>query len=160
MGFDTEVTRLFAKSNTRGIWKYTAIVGKQIWNYPQQSWNIEFDGQKKQMKGFMLNIANAAQFGYNFKIAPEASMQDGKFDLVLIKSFPKLMGAVIGIQGFLGNLNKSPYVETYVARNIVIHNLISKFQIDGDYYEVTPQPIQIKISNNSLNILVAKNDTL
>ncbi|RYZ38552.1 MAG: diacylglycerol kinase family lipid kinase [Sphingobacteriales bacterium] len=154
VGFDALVARKFAKSNRRGMAIYSWIVTKYLWMYKEWKWNINVDGLAMQEKAFILTVANAAQFGYNFKIAPLADLQDGLFDIVIIKKYPKILGALIAIRAFNGSLMKSKYVLHFKGRNITIsHPQLSLLQMDGDVHPCGNE-VKIEMLPAGLNILV------
>jgi diacylglycerol kinase (ATP) len=154
VGFDALVARKFAKSNRRGMAIYSWIVTKYLWMYKEWKWNIEVDGISMQEKAFILTVANAAQFGYNFKIAPLADLQDGLFDIVIIKKYPKILGALIALRAFQGTLMKSKYVLHFKGKNVTIsHPQLSLLQMDG-YVHKGGNKLKIQIRKPSLNILI------
>lgn len=154
VGFDALVARKFAKSNRRGMAIYSWIVTKYLWMYKEWKWDIVVDGTPMQEKAFILTVANAAQFGYNFKIAPLADLQDGLFDIVIIKKYPKILGALIALRAFRGTLMKSKYVLHFKGKNITIsHPQLSLLQMDGDVHKCGHE-VKIEMLQASLNILV------
>lgn len=154
VGFDALVARKFAKSDRRGMAIYSWIVTKYLWMYKEWKWDIEVDGIAMREKAFILTVANAAQFGYNFKIAPLADLQDGLFDIVIIKKYPKILGALIALRAFNGTLMKSRYVLHYKGKNITIsHPRLNLLQMDGDVHQCGNK-VKIEMMNAALNILV------
>lgn len=154
VGFDALVARKFAKSNRRGMAIYSWIVTKYLWMYKEWVWEMEVDGIPIKERAFILTVANAAQFGYNFKIAPHADLQDGLFDIVIIKKYPKILGALIALRAFKGTILQSKYVVHFKGKNITIrHPKLTLLQMDGDIYKCGTE-IQIQMQPASLNILV------
>jgi diacylglycerol kinase (ATP) len=154
VGFDALVARKFAKSNRRGMAIYSWIVTKYLWMYKEKVWQIEVDGMPIKEKAFILTVANAAQFGYNFKIAPHADLQDGLFDIVIIKKYPKILGAVIAMRAFNGSILKSKYVLHFKGRNITIsHPELSLLQMDGDVYKCGTE-VKIEMQPASLHVII------
>lgn len=154
VGFDALVARKFAKSSRRGMAIYSWIVTKYLWMYKEWKWDIVVDGTPMREKAFILTVANAAQFGYNFKIAPLADLQDGLFDIVIIKKYPKILGALIALRAFRGTLMKSKYVLHFKGKNITIsHPQLSLLQMDGDVHKCGHE-VKIEMLQASLNILV------
>ncbi|KAA5537020.1 diacylglycerol kinase family lipid kinase [Taibaiella lutea] len=154
VGFDALVARKFAKSNRRGMAIYSWIVTKYLWMYKEKVWQIEVDGTPIKEKAFILTVANAAQFGYNFKIAPHADLQDGLFDIVIIKKYPKILGAVIAIRAFNGSILKSKYVLHFKGRSITIrHPELSLLQMDGDVYKCGTE-VKIEMQPASLHVII------
>jgi diacylglycerol kinase (ATP) len=154
VGFDALVARKFAKSNRRGMAIYSWIVTKYLWMYKEWKWNIEVDGVPMQEKAFILTVANAAQFGYNFKIAPLADLQDGLFDIIIIKKYPKILGALIALRAFNGTLMKSKYVLHFKGKKVTIsHPKLNLLQMDGDVHKCGNE-VKIEMMSACLNILV------
>lgn len=154
VGFDALVARKFAKSKRRGMAIYSWIVTKYLWMYKEWKWEIEVDGVAMKEKAFILTVANAAQFGYNFKIAPLADLQDGLFDIVIIKKYPKILGALIAIRAFRGTLYNSRYVLHFKGENITIrHPQLNLLQMDGDVHKCDSE-VKIQMLKASLNIVV------
>jgi diacylglycerol kinase (ATP) len=154
VGFDALVARKFAKSNRRGMAIYSWIVTKYLWMYKEWTWDVEVDGLPIKERAFILTVANAAQFGYNFKIAPQADLQDGLFDIVIIKKYPKILGALIALRAFNGTILQSKYVLHFKGRNIKIsHPQLNLLQMDGDVYTCENE-VNITMIPASLNIMI------
>ncbi|MFT4062275.1 MAG: diacylglycerol kinase family lipid kinase [Edaphocola sp.] len=154
VGFDALVAKKFAKSKRRGMAAYSWIVTKYLWRYKEWDWSVNIDGTELQRQAFILTVANAEQFGYNFKIAPVADLQDGLFDVVIIKKYPKIIGAAIAMRAFAGTLLNSRYVEHYKGRAITIsHPQLSQMQIDGDVVPCSEQVV-IEMLPAALTVLL------
>lgn len=152
VGFDALVAKKFAKSKRRGIAVYSWLVTKYLWKYKERTWDIIIDGEKYREKAFILTVANAEQFGYNFKIAPVADLQDGWFDVVIIRKYPKILGMVIAIRAFTSTLLKSKYVVHHRGKHITIHHPdLNSLQFDGDVspcdntVTIEMQPLGLKV---------------
>ena len=136
VAFDALISRKFAKSVRRGFAMYSWLVTKHMWTYKTWKWDIEIDGKLIQEKAFIITVANGRQFGYNFQIAPDANWRDGLFDVVIIKSFPRILGGLIVLRAMTGTINKSPYVSHYRAKEVTIsHPDLRLMQTDGDAHE-------------------------
>jgi len=60
-------------------------------SYSHKKLHISVDGQEIPLDEYMVGaIANGRIFGKGMKVAPEASLDDGLFDLVLVKKMSKL----------------------------------------------------------------------
>jgi len=154
VGFDALVAKKFSKSTRRGMLVYSWIVTKYLWKYKEWDWDIEVDGKRFSERAFILTVANAQQFGYNFKIAPVADLQDGIFDVVIIKKYPKILGLFIAIRAFQGTILKSKYVDHLKGKNVVIrHPQLSMMQADGDVHECENE-IHVRILPAAIKVMV------
>lgn len=155
VGFDALVARKFSKSRRRGMAVYSWIVTKHLWTYKEWEWELEIDGMPLCKKAFILTVANAQQFGYNFKIAPVADLQDGLFDVVIIKKFPKIIGGLIALKAFNGTLLKSRFVEHYKGKNITIRQKgLTLMQADGDVHSCN-EKIKVSMLPKALSVLLS-----
>jgi len=88
IGFDGEVVK--AMGSTRfllnGHLSYLFTVLKKIIFYIEKTVNLELDGKWNQEKIFMISVANGSRYGGGFLVAPNAEVDDGEFDTVVISS--------------------------------------------------------------------------
>jgi diacylglycerol kinase (ATP) len=133
VAFDALIARKFSKSANRGFLRYSWLVTKHLWSYKDWDWDIVMDGEHMRERAFIINIANGQQFGYDFKIAPSASYTDGLLDLVIVRSFPRLLGGAIALRAMQGTIDQSPYVQHRRGKEITVaHPSLRLMQTDGD----------------------------
>jgi diacylglycerol kinase (ATP) len=133
VAFDALISKKFAKSTRRGLAIYSWLVTKHMWTYNEWKWDITIDGEKIKERAFIISVANGKQFGYNFKIAPDADWTDGLFDVIIIRRFPKVLGGMLVLRAMRGTILKSPYVKHYLGREVTLsHPELKLMQTDGD----------------------------
>ena len=62
MGFDAEISALFAKETNRGLWGYVKNTLSAIIKYQPQEYTLELNGETIQRTAFMISLANSTQF--------------------------------------------------------------------------------------------------
>lgn len=89
-GLSGEVNRRVNTSPVRRPWTFlAATVGTLIAHRPQEM-RVELDGQTwYEGSAYLVAVANGTTFGHGMKIAPTAQVNDGLFDVVLIKGMPR-----------------------------------------------------------------------
>lgn len=153
VAFDAQIAHEFAASKRRGLLIYSWLVTRNLWAYKSKNYTITVDGQAYSEKAFMVVVANGRQFGYNFQIAPMASHDDGLLDVVIIREFPRLMGAAISWRALTGTLNKSSYVRHLRGTDITIsHPSLQLMQVDGDAHHCE-NDVRFTISPGALHVL-------
>lgn len=158
VGYDALVCKKFANSEKRGLSVYAWLITKYMWLYRDWTWQIEVDGEKRQETAFFISVANGRQFGYNFKIAEDASWTDGLLDVVIIRKFPKIMGAILGLRMLTGTLLKSRYVHRIRGKNIIISNPNLKLmQTDGDAVPCA-SAIHYRVEHMAQRVIVGAKD--
>lgn len=120
VGFDAHIGNLFARSKKRGLQSYVKIIIQEILRYRSQHYTLNLNGETLKRKAFLITIANAGQYGNDFYIAPQASLNDGKFHIVILKPF-NFFGAFGILRKILkGKAYESKYIETLTAEKFSI----------------------------------------
>ena len=155
-GFDAVVADNFAGSNKRGFMTYLQNTLKVAFCYQPQTYHIVGDGLDVTHKAFLITFANANQWGYEAMIAPKASVQDGKMDIMLMSSHAILGSASLALRLFTGSIDNSYFMDTIRAKEITLEREeVAPFHIDGDPVEMDKN-IHIKIVADGLKVLVEK----
>jgi YegS/Rv2252/BmrU family lipid kinase len=156
VGFDALITKAFEGNDARGFKTYLSLILKHFRRFKAQDWVLNIDGREVREKAFMITIANAPQLGYNFFIAPQAKLNDGMLDIVVIREHPSLLTPLIGLQAFMGAIQESRYVQHYSGKEIRISNpQNSIMQVDGDAVSChAGEPIGISIMPKAIKVLV------
>jgi YegS/Rv2252/BmrU family lipid kinase len=154
VGFDALISKKFSRSKRRGLAMYSWLVTKYLWLYREWEWDLEIDGKSYHRKAFLINVANGTQFGYDFKIAPDANWTDGLLDVIIIRKFPKILGGLMALRLMKGSILQSRFVERIRGREITIANPSLKLmQTDGDARTCDPV-IRFRIRQQCQGVIV------
>lgn len=123
MGYDALVAHSFASSKKRGFFTYIKLSVVNFFSYKPQHYKIDIDGKKVETDAFIVSIANGSQYGNNAYIAPQAIINDGYMDLVIIKPVPLFVMPLLGIKMFNKTLPSSKHVEVYKGKQISIERI-------------------------------------
>ena len=155
-GFDALIADHFAGSNRRGFSAYLQNILHDVFNYTPQTYHLIGDGLDVTHKAFLITFANANQWGYEALIAPKASVQDGKMDIMLMSSHAILGSASLALRLFAGSIDDSHFMDTIRAKEVTLEReTAAPFHIDGDPVEME-KDIHIKIIEDGLRVLVEK----
>ena len=136
-GFDALIADHFAGSNKRGFATYLQNVLHDAFSYQPQTYHIVGDGLDVTHKAFLITFANANQWGYEALIAPKASVQDGKMDIMLMSSHAILGSASLALRLFTGHIDDSHFMDTLRAKEVTLEReKADPFHIDGDPVEM------------------------
>lgn len=89
-GFDSEANRIAnATRVVRGnlVYVYGAVVALAQWK--PASFELTLDGEHRAFTGYSVALANSRSYGGGMLMAPDASMQDGQLDVVMIHQMPR-----------------------------------------------------------------------
>jgi diacylglycerol kinase family enzyme len=92
VGFDGEVVKAMGRKRylSAGHLAYLLLVLKKIFFYREPVITISSGSWRQEGAYFMLTIANGSRYGGGFMVAPLAKIDDGLFDIVLIKPMAAL----------------------------------------------------------------------
>lgn len=160
VGFDAHVSRLFSSSGTRGFFSYMRLVFMTFFSYRSRNYTLEIDGIKSKEKAFLITFANANQYGNNVIIAPNASVQDGLLDIVVMKRPNAIQSIFLAFRLFNGTINKSPLIKAYQAKNVTIkRKKKGTVHYDGEC-DSMKKKIAIKVLPDALKVIVMGNSRL
>lgn len=90
-GFDSEANRIAnAARLIRGRFVYTYGGLRALARWKPASFTLRVDGVEHALYGYTVAVANAGMQGGGMRLAPDASLRDGAFDVVLIADLPRL----------------------------------------------------------------------
>lgn len=155
-GFDALIADHFASSSKRGFMTYLQNILQDAFHYEPETYHIVGDGLDVTHKAFLITFANANQWGYEARIAPKASVQDGQMDIMLMSSHALLGSASLALRLFAGSIDGSHFMNTLRAREITLEReKEGPFHIDGDPVKME-KDIHIRIIEDGLRVLVEK----
>ena len=155
-GFDALIADHFAGSNKRGFSTYLQNIIHDAFSYQAQTYHIVGDGLDVTHKAFLITFANANQWGYEALIAPKASIQDGKMDIMMMSSHARLGSASLALRLFAGSIDDSHFMDTLRAKEVTLfREEAAPFHIDGDPVEME-KDIHIRIVEDGLRVLAEK----
>ena len=155
-GFDALIADHFAGSNKRGFSTYLQNIIHDAFSYQAQTYHIVGDGLDVTHKAFLITFANANQWGYEALIAPKASIQDGKMDIMMMSSHALLGSASLALRLFAGSIDDSHFMDTLRAKEVTLfREEAAPFHIDGDPVEME-KDIHIRIVEDGLRVLAEK----
>jgi YegS/Rv2252/BmrU family lipid kinase len=154
IGLDSFVAHSFNNLKLRGFLPYVWLTLKTFLRLHPFHVTIKCEGEViVSEKLFVLTIANTRQFGNYAFIAPEAKPNDGFFDIVLIKPFPKILGLIFIIRLFTKRINESKYVRHFKTdKELVIQTDETRFHVDGEPFQISGEVV-IRIKREALKVL-------
>ncbi len=155
VGFDAHVGGLFADSTTRGLKTYAKIIWNELRSYQTESYSVESNKHHSfSTEAFMICVCNGPQFGNNAFIAPEAKLNDGLFDIAIVKPFPLWRMPDIALSLLLKSKRNLPYLHRFKCTEFTIHrNSEGIVNVDGEPIKMG-KTLKFVMNPNSLKILV------
>ena len=154
VGFDALIAARFASSTTRGFRSYAAIGFRAFFGYTAGEYDLVVDGEPRHCRAFTIAVANTSQYGNNARIAPHASVTDGRLDVVLVDALSPAGALTVLPRLLLGTIDKAGAVTIRHGRHIEIRRSApGPAHLDGEPFNL-PALLTIDVKPASLRLLV------
>lgn len=161
LGFDAKVAHEFAKASSRGLKTYTKLTLSNWVFAKSYRFSIFSEGQLLLTEAYFINIANANQFGNNIRIAPKASLSDGKLDIIIVNKMNRirllghvlrqlLAGNPVTIKEARKKKKAVQYIQTSSLK--IVNDMMAPLHIDGEPAE-TAKEFDIRVIPLALNLV-------
>ena len=155
VGFDAVVAANFSDTE-RGLKGYMQTILKDLFQYKPERYHIEGEGIDLTTTAFLVNFANASQWGYDAYIAPKASVQDGWLDIAVVSEFPMVIAAGLALRLFTKTIDEMVHMNMLRAKELTLtREEEGIMQIDGTPV-MMPATLHVKIVEEGLKVLVKK----
>jgi YegS/Rv2252/BmrU family lipid kinase len=152
-GFDSEANRIANRTKlVRGslVYAYAALRALLAWKPAR--FTLKIGTENMRFTGYSVAAANNKAFGGGMFVAPDASLDDGEFDIVLVGEVGKLR--------FLSNLPKvfkgthvdSPEVRVLRAPRLEL-SASRPFAVYADGERLTELPVTLRVLPRALSVL-------
>ncbi len=154
-GFDSVVTEIANKMaiKARGPAKYTFAAFRALTSFRVSNFHFNCDGKLSAEKAMLIAVANSRSYGGGMKIAPAAELDDGLFDICLVKEVSRFHFIRVFPTVFSGQHIKDPNITIFRAREIEISSE-DPFHVYADGEYIMPLPARFRIVPRALEVIV------
>jgi YegS/Rv2252/BmrU family lipid kinase len=143
MGFVTEIAEASIPLKWMGNTSYTVATLLKMIFLKSQKMTLEIDGECLERDGVFVEVANSQYTGTTFFIAPEAEIDDGKLDVIILNKISRFKLLKVFTSIFDGTHINYPEIEYIKAKTIkVIEERPGKLLPDGEILGSTPVEIE------------------
>jgi YegS/Rv2252/BmrU family lipid kinase len=157
IGMNALLVKYFEQSDKRGMWGYFKSIFKVLLEKQYMDVVIKTDKESLKRKAYMVVIANAQTYGTGAKINPKGQIDDGLFEIVLLRKLHvwELFKMMIPHKSF-----DPEYIEIFQAKNLELTTRRKAyFQIDGEYFGSTCS-VKARILPQIVNIMLPPDEKL
>jgi len=157
IGLNARLVKYYHKSAIHGMWGYVRMLLKILIQGKPVNAHIVTDDMETDIPAYMIVFANASKYGTGALINPEGCIDDGRFELVVVRQ----VSLVEFVKLFLKHTPFNPKkVEIFQATKAVITTKRdTNFQVDGEYLgkldkitaEIVPRALNIIVPNGRRN---------
>lgn len=121
VGFDAFISLKFSESGKRGPLSYVEQTLRENLSYKPETYELDIEGNTEHYKAFVIACGNAAQYGNNAYIAPNASLMDGMLDITVLEPFTLLDVPSLTFQLFNKTIDQNSHIKTFRCKSVHIH---------------------------------------
>ncbi|WP_026898488.1 diacylglycerol/lipid kinase family protein [Daejeonella oryzae] len=154
VGLNARIVKRFEQEKKRGMMSYARHLMAEIFLLKHYKFRIKYENKEITRRAVSLTFANATKYGTGAVINPNGIIDDGKFELVIIKPFPDIKILSIAWKMFRNTLLTSDYVEIISCNEAHIKSSRkTTLQIDGEIINRVKE-IKVEMMHNALKVLV------
>lgn len=146
---------LFAYFNQldRGNWRSLKPLLTFMWRYRPRRVTLRLDGRRLRFRAMMVTVANGPYLGAALTLAPDAQLDDARFDVQVFTGFGKfeLLRYLLAIAG--GRRAYNPKVQSFRARTVEIQPR-QPMMVHTDSQPLGTTPARFEIVPASLSVIV------
>jgi YegS/Rv2252/BmrU family lipid kinase len=153
-GFDARVAQHYRMLPYRGLMSYLYCVVTDYFQYKPIPVKIQADGKTIQQTCLFVLLANSNQFGYNFRVAPQASLYDGLMDVVIVPKMSLPVAIYTLLYIWAGRAHTLKNLTMFRSASLQIESAATEvLNIDGDPYPAD-NVLHVKVIPNAINIVM------
>ena len=155
-GFETEVVRkVQAIRGLRGPLVYIAAALPVLRTYPGLRASIQFEHEPPgpMTTWCAMIVSNGPRFGGGFRVAPGASVTDGKVDLIAIRDAPPLRRLQLFVRARLGTHIGQPEVERSPVSDVMLRfDQPALLDADGELHWFPSTELRIRVQPGAIRV--------
>jgi diacylglycerol kinase family enzyme len=147
VSFDTHFINAYQNIPSRGFFSYFKSLKAAFTSFSVQKYTLEFDSQKRVVTPFLLMICNTNQFGYDFSLTPNASVSDGKFEMIIFNNSSYWSLFKLFLDSLLDLDLSSSFLETLLVSEVTITSESDQtvIQYDGEINHSPTNELQVRL---------------
>lgn len=159
LGLDADVAFRFNRLTRRGLPAYARTALSAFLNRKTERCFVSLGNRREEVDILLIAVGNSDQYGNNAKIAPNARVDDGVLDLVIVRPVDLVAAVFLGARMFLGSIDKSSRVRRLRgARFLIERPVAGLIHTDGETHSAGAV-IEVAVRPRSLRVIVPRDCT-
>lgn len=151
-GFDSVVTeRAHRWSWPKGPMRYNLAVARELPVFSAIPYAIEVDGHRVETTAMLVAVGNGPAFGGGMLVLPEAKLDDGLLDVLILHEVSVLEFLRVFPRVFKGTHITHPKIEILRGEKVRLETTGIMAQADGERFH--PMPIDVEVAPGALRVV-------
>jgi YegS/Rv2252/BmrU family lipid kinase len=134
----------------QGVYVYAVLRALAAWRTAH--WEVVLDGRPRSFDGYSVAVCNSGVFGGGMFLAPDAELDDGMLDVVMIEDRPKRAMLTALPKVFSGTHLSERGVELVRAREVAFH-ADRPFNVQADGDPIADLPATVRVEPGALRVM-------
>lgn len=148
-GFDSIVNERANRFRFNGRWKYNLAMLLELPFFRPREYMFEIDGNSFKTRAMLIAIANGCSYGGGMKVCPDAQIDDGSFDIMILRPVSKFEFLKVFPKVYRGTHVSHPKIEILKGKKVrIIADAVS--YADGE--RIGRLPLNAKIEPGALKV--------
>lgn len=155
IGFDAHVAHLFnsRSQGRRGLLRYVIIAARALFSYRPREYTISVGAETMQLRALLIALANSRQYGNGATVAPQARLDDGQLDLVVVKERSPLATLLDVQRLFTGTLAKADgVIIRRTTQATIVGDTPLPFHVDGEPINRGDTSLTVRLYQGALRV--------
>lgn len=153
-GFDSLVNeRANAMRWPKGKRKYDIAMLQELPRFKARNYQFNIDGKSYDVNAMLIAVGNGSSYGGGMKVCPEAQVDDGLLDVMILHPVPKIEFLKIFPKVYSGSHVAHPEVEIIRGESITINGDAVTYA-DGE--RISPTPVRINAVPGALKTWIRR----
>nr|WP_294893909.1 diacylglycerol kinase family protein [uncultured Pedobacter sp.] len=154
VGINARIVKRFELDAKRGLFTYAKHLFYEMFLLKRNRFKIKYDNNFVALKAVSLTFANATKYGTSAVINPDGILNDGYFEICIVKPFPKYHVISIAYQMFRNTIKYSEFFQVLRCKTAEI-TCTKKIllQNDGELMDKISK-VNLEILPNSLQVII------
>ena len=156
LGFDSDANRIANEAKlVRGnlVYLYAALRALAGWKHA--NFHVVVDGTAHDIRGWSVAVANSKAYGGGMYVAPQAELDDGELDVVMVEESSKWQFLKDLPKVFKGTHTENPRVKMLRGAKVEL-SADRPFTIYADGDPIGELPATVSVTPRALRVLVPK----
>ena len=156
VGLDAQVAHEFAVNGLerRGFARYIEIASRQLFSFRATEYQIVADGVAWQTRALIVALANGRQYGNGAVIAPDARIDDGRLEVIVVGERSALRAVMQMPMLFKGRIATVPGITMTPAQDVTLSCATPMiYHLDGEpcaggtsiRARIRPQALRVRV---------------
>ncbi|HEV2753335.1 MAG TPA: diacylglycerol kinase family protein [Solirubrobacteraceae bacterium] len=154
LGFDSEANRIANDAPSRLgnlVYAYGALRALALWSPAR--FELEVEGERSFAVGYSVAAANSGAYGGGMRLAPDARLDDGLLDVVVVEDVPRLRALRTLPSVFTGAHVHQPNVHVLRVAQVRV-DADRPFVVYADGDPIARTPVTLRAVPDALTVLV------